>query len=899
MLKKLTVVSVISLICLTSFGLFKALAESNPQLRAFEPAHAAPGDRITLSGDGFGSSAGDLKVIFSFVSSSSVEDTYFYPDTYFWADSEIRIRLRNGETLSKPGTYSVYLGTGSSVAERKSNILGNLIVEGPQFRRPDLTITGFHYDSGQNTTLATVCNVGGAKDYKFATYDVSYVIDKDDAQAGSGRRVVYRETQPINGCWDHILPAGNDVQGVKGLGLTPGEHKIAIFANSDGEIMETNPSNNELIKFVTVGTPQPQQGAYCKDTDSKAGHTTQGTVNGVDAKGNPFVYTDWCTDPDGHNIYVVEYYCEGNEPKDWSSVNCEEEFGRGASCSRGACVPPVVQPEILQPEIIPLADLVITDIITIPAQPNNKVSTYFEAKVKNQGKAKTGVFNIKWFIDGQGVGYGSHGPLGIGKTQADYSDNVRLDRILESGDHSITYTMDVDNHVSEENESNNSFTKSFKVIELTGSEPEVQYDPYFYYANELKTIEQGPGITPWHQYSNNEEGIRFSYPYTWEVVRQNQETTTREDNKIFLSVTKISEMPEEGIGGYGYTVITKTGALKEREEINRSSENSKCTNGNDDSFSNCIIKKFNNTKGKLIVFKPESSLELASFYFIFYKGTDYRVVIEHDFFKNFKATNLWLEGIWYNDHQKIVEATEGNPGRNYDRLRFKLFLYIVSQLEKYNEIVTPSIGQATTTAPVIFKDVTTDHAQAQAIDYLRKHNIVKGYDDGTFQPNKLVNRAELMKMIVEGIGITPDVTLYRNCFPDVKNEWFAPYICFAKSQDWIGGYANGYFMPNQTINKVEALKIIINALHLNRWLTTQVTTKPYEDVELGEWYLPYVKLAKEKGILDEKGNLLKPNEPMNRGSISGNIFRAIILEKLTGSSLQDVYTNEAEIFFTE
>ncbi len=49
-----------------------------------------------------------------------------------------------------------------------------------------------------------------------------------------------------------------------------------------------------------------------------------------------------------------------------------------------------------------------------------------------------------------------------------------------------------------------------------------------------------------------------------------------------------------------------------------------------------------------------------------------------------------------------------------------------------------------------FLDVDCYHDYFKAIDFLRAEGIVGGYSDGTFHPDSSINRAEMMKIIAEG-----------------------------------------------------------------------------------------------------------------------------------------------------
>ena len=78
-----------------------------------------------------------------------------------------------------------------------------------------------------------------------------------------------------------------------------------------------------------------------------------------------------------------------------------------------------------------------------------------------------------------------------------------------------------------------------------------------------------------------------------------------------------------------------------------------------------------------------------------------------------------------------------------------------------------------------------------------------------------------------------------NCFKDVKNEWYAKYVCTAKKLGYVKGHPDGNFKPADYINFAEASKIITKA--------HKVT--PDETGTNKEWFAGYVNsLAKKKAI---------------------------------------------------
>jgi hypothetical protein len=168
------------------------------------------------------------------------------------------------------------------------------------------------------------------------------------------------------------------------------------------------------------------------------------------------------------------------------------------------------------------------------------------------------------------------------------------------------------------------------------------------------------------------------------------------------------------------------------------------------------------------------------------------------------------------------------------------------------------------------------HKNETAIQYLYENNVISGYPDGSFKPNTTVNRAELLKILVGGKNIQTSITEYNNCFPDVKNEWFAPYVCYAKSQNWVEGYPDGTFKPSQPVNKVEAIKMLIESQDYNLITTND---PPYSDVPNDAWFTNYINTAKAKGLLEETGYRFGSAENMTRAGISENIYRSMIINE--------------------
>lgn len=155
-----------------------------------------------------------------------------------------------------------------------------------------------------------------------------------------------------------------------------------------------------------------------------------------------------------------------------------------------------------------------------------------------------------------------------------------------------------------------------------------------------------------------------------------------------------------------------------------------------------------------------------------------------------------------------------------------------------------------------FPDVAEQHANFDAIEYVQSQGIVNGYPDGTYKPLQTINRAEFTKIVME--ALFPNEITGANCFPDVKEEWFAEYVCIAKEKGIINGYPDGKFKPANTINFAEASKIIVNSFGY----TTTVD---------GIWYKPFVdQLATRRAIPTTVASFGKN---ITRGEMAELVFR--------------------------
>lgn len=168
-------------------------------------------------------------------------------------------------------------------------------------------------------------------------------------------------------------------------------------------------------------------------------------------------------------------------------------------------------------------------------------------------------------------------------------------------------------------------------------------------------------------------------------------------------------------------------------------------------------------------------------------------------------------------------------------------------MKKLFSIAVLSLSVFVSSARADFSDVYNTDANFVAVNALVDQGILLGYEDGTFLPGNEVNRAEALKIILMGTGITVDESSGAGVlFSDVSEEdWFFSYVSTGVSLGIIQGYDDATFKPEQTVNRAEAVKMLLAAAEIS---VGSSSAAPFPDVPVSEWYSPYASYAKTWNI---------------------------------------------------
>ncbi len=121
-------------------------------------------------------------------------------------------------------------------------------------------------------------------------------------------------------------------------------------------------------------------------------------------------------------------------------------------------------------------------------------------------------------------------------------------------------------------------------------------------------------------------------------------------------------------------------------------------------------------------------------------------------------------------------------------------------------------GTVTMAAGTGYPDVAEDAAYAEAVKTLSALNIIKGDENGNFNPDATITRAEMAKVLCTMLN-TGELAQRETTFNDVPaSHWASGYVSYAQQLGCIAGYGDGNFGPEDPVTYVQAVKLVMAAL---------------------------------------------------------------------------------------
>lgn len=206
---------------------------------------------------------------------------------------------------------------------------------------------------------------------------------------------------------------------------------------------------------------------------------------------------------------------------------------------------------------------------------------------------------------------------------------------------------------------------------------------------------------------------------------------------------------------------------------------------------------------------------------------------------------------------------------------FSTSIYAVDYGEELKNAPTKTYEQK-------FSDVPENYWAYPYITDMVERGVLNGYEDGTFQPDKPVTRAEAAKMI--GYIEVPHGYVYNeDCFYDVsKDSWYAPYVevCdnyFNKYDEMVNSKLEYFFKPNNFAEREDIVVALLKQIGSNYGIDDMpiIKCKEFSDYsQITESKIPYVEKAINKGYLNGyDDNTIRPHGSITRAEMATLLYK--------------------------
>ena len=175
---------------------------------------------------------------------------------------------------------------------------------------------------------------------------------------------------------------------------------------------------------------------------------------------------------------------------------------------------------------------------------------------------------------------------------------------------------------------------------------------------------------------------------------------------------------------------------------------------------------------------------------------------------------------------------------------------------------------ATAFAGAAFTDQSSIKVDGKVIDTLTEKNVIKGFEDGSFQPDTAVTRAQMAKMMFVLRTGSDDASYYAKdmtaTFTDTVGTWSNGYVKYCQAYGIVSGKSSTVFAPNAPVTTAEAAKMLL--------------VYGGHDVEKDglagtQWKENTLKLADAEGLLTSVNT--KPDDALPRQYAAQMIYNAI------------------------
>lgn len=146
---------------------------------------------------------------------------------------------------------------------------------------------------------------------------------------------------------------------------------------------------------------------------------------------------------------------------------------------------------------------------------------------------------------------------------------------------------------------------------------------------------------------------------------------------------------------------------------------------------------------------------------------------------------------------------------------------------------------------------------------------------------------------------TEPVRYENSLFWDLNPEHeYYDYIVDVQSKGIVSGNPDGSIEADKSINRAALAKILVEATNNDDTIAAaSLEAGVYSDVNIGSWYAPYLKIARDMGVMtgDKGKNTVRPSDDANGAEVAKMIAEAFEIEVREKEEWEDWYAPYFEV----
>ncbi|WP_345242002.1 S-layer homology domain-containing protein [Pontibacillus salipaludis] len=157
-----------------------------------------------------------------------------------------------------------------------------------------------------------------------------------------------------------------------------------------------------------------------------------------------------------------------------------------------------------------------------------------------------------------------------------------------------------------------------------------------------------------------------------------------------------------------------------------------------------------------------------------------------------------------------------------------------------------------------FSDIG-DTWNKDTIEKLASKYIIQGKKDGTYAPKDYIKRSEFTTLMSRALGLVEEDAAFDSVFPDVKEgKWYALHVEAAVEAGIIKGREDGSFDPDSYVTRNETAAMIKRAMDFVKYDKAKLTedkATTYKDYDqIANWSKENVETLLQAGIMGGRSN---------------------------------------------